>query len=89
MAEKFKLDEIRVRLVPGEALYGDQPIDSARKAVELLSGMMAELDREEVVVLNLDTKLRPVSFHVASIGDRSQCNQIFLHPGFCSKSASD
>ena len=72
MAEKYQLDEIRVRLVPGEPLYSSEPVDSARKAVELLSGMMAELDREEVVVLNLDTKLRPVSFHVASIGDRKQ-----------------
>ena len=72
MAEKFKLDEIRVRLVPGDPLYSSEPIDSASKAVDLLSEVMSQLDREEVVVLNLDTKLKPLSFHVASIGDRKQ-----------------
>ena len=43
-------------------------IDTPEKAVSVLAPVLAELDREEVCVVNLDGKGRPINFNVVSIG---------------------
>ena len=43
-------------------------IDTPDKAVSVLAPVLAELDREEVCVVNLDGKGRPINFNVVSIG---------------------
>ena len=43
-------------------------IDTPDKAVSVLAPVLAGLDREEVCVVNLDGKGRPINFNVVSIG---------------------
>ena len=48
-----------------------------------------EWEKGRNLTVNMDTRLRPLNFNIVSVGGLNACNQIFLHPGFCSKSASD
>lgn len=70
MAE-YELKEIKVRLKPeaGESLLSNKVIDSPDDVVKLMQGYLGDLDRENLVVVNLDTQNRPLSYHVVSIGD--------------------
>ena len=74
MAE-YELKEIKVRLKSedGESLLSDEIIDSPDDVVKLMQGYLGDLDRENLVVVNLDTQNRPLSYHVVSVGsvDRS------------------
>ncbi|MBR3189094.1 MAG: hypothetical protein IKF59_13850 [Lachnospiraceae bacterium] len=81
--------EVRLKLSDAAPVYSDRPLDSPESAVDAVAKVLAGMDREYVCVVNLDTQLRPLGFNVVSIGGLDACNQIFLHPGFCSKSASD
>jgi len=82
------LPVVRVRLEQ-DRVIGQEPVNTQHKAVEYIIREFADLDREVFMILNLDTYCRPINLNVVSMGTLSQCNQIFLHPGFCSKSASD
>lgn len=46
----------------------EKKIDTPEKAVSVLAPVLAELDREEVCVVNLDGKGHPINFSVVSIG---------------------
>ena len=74
MAE-YEMKEIKVRLKSedGESLLSDEIIDSQVDLVKLMQGYLGDLDRENLVVVNLDTQNRPLSYHVVSVGsvDRS------------------
>jgi len=79
---------VRVRLET-DRVIGGEPVDTQNKAVEYIIREFADLDREVFLILNLDTACRPININIISMGTLNQSNQIFLHPGFCSKSASD
>lgn len=65
---------VRLRLQDGPAYYSNHPIDNVHDAVDILKDVLKELDREWVIVVNLDTKLKPVNFSIVSIG--SLCESI-------------
>ena len=67
----YELKEIKVRLKPedGESLLSNEIIDSPDAVIKLMQGYLDNLDREKLVVVNLDTQNRPLSYHVVSIGD--------------------
>ena len=71
----FRLKEAEVRLYVREkdGWFSDEPVNTPAAAVRLMSSVLAELDREVVCAVNLDTKLRPISCSIISIGaiDRS------------------
>ena len=81
---RYELKEIVLRLEEGRSLYSDRAISNSEAAGELM-----QHDREVLCVVNLNTKMKPINFNIVSVGNLTQSNQIFLHPGFCSKSASD
>ena len=58
MSEK-KLEQVnvRLRLVDGNGLYSDEQIKTPEDAVRVMAEAMAELDREELCVVNMDSKL--------------------------------
>ena len=87
--KQYKLREVRIRLEEGRALFSDQPMSNPEAALDVMRRELSGYDREVLCVVNLNSRLQPINFHVVSIGDLNQSNQIFLHPGFCSKSASD
>ena len=66
----YELREAKTRLVMEEhaGLYSDAPVRTAEKAVELLKKAMETNDREYLVVLNLDTGMHPLNYHIVSIG---------------------
>ena len=84
--EKYALTQVEIRLKVKESdpLYSPNPIDSAEKAVKLLSEFMKDLDRECVYVINCDTKMKPISYTMAAMGG---INYAPLDPGNIYKSA--
>lgn len=60
--------EVRLRLAEAMPLYSEEQISTATKAVEIMALALKELDREEVLVVNFDSKNHPINFHVVSIG---------------------
>ena len=67
----YELKEIKVRLKPeaGESLLSNEVISSPDDVIKLMQGYIGDLDREKLIVVNLDTQNRPLSYHVVSIGD--------------------
>ena len=64
----FKQVEVRLYLKEGETLYSPEPISSPVSAINVLSELMKDLDREMVAVVNLDAKNRPMNYNIVSIG---------------------
>lgn len=71
MREELKNVEVRLKLTEGNGLYSSEPIDGAETAVSVMAEAMAGLDREEVCVVNMDSKGHPINFNVVSIGSLS------------------
>lgn len=68
MSEELKKVEVRLKLTEGNGLYSSESIDGAETAVRVMAEAMAGLDREEVCVVNMDSKGHPINFNVVSIG---------------------
>lgn len=64
----YVLPEARIMLKEGEALYSTECINTPDLAVKTVQKFMQYLDREYVVVINLDTALHPINFSIISIG---------------------
>lgn len=63
-----ELEVVNVRLVKEPSLISEKPIGSPNDAVELVTKLISQFDREVVCVLNLATDGKPISMNVASIG---------------------
>lgn len=72
MSEELKKVEVRLKLTEGNGLYSSESIDGAETAVRVMAEAMAGLDREEVCVVNMDSKGHPINFNVVSIGSLNQ-----------------
>lgn len=68
MSHELKQVDVRLKLIDKESVFSRETIDTPEKAVSVLAPVLAELDREEVCVVNLDGKGRPINFSVVSIG---------------------
>ena len=69
---ELKQVQVRLRLQEAEPLYSTEPITDSDKAVEIMAKALAEMDREYVCVVNLDTRKQPINFNIVSIGDLDQ-----------------
>ena len=67
MSDELKQVDVRLKLVEGNGLYSDKPITNPQEAISVMADVMAGLDREEVCVINLDSKGHPINFNVVSI----------------------
>jgi len=67
----YELKEVDVRLVlrEGTSLYSTERLSDPKKVVQVMREAMKDFDREMVCVVNLDAKMRPINYHVVSIGD--------------------
>ncbi len=70
--KKYKLKEVCVRLAEGHPLYSDRPLSSPEAALDVMRKEMSQFDREYLCVVNLNTKLQPINFHVVSVGELNQ-----------------
>ena len=68
---ELKQVQVRLRLSEAGSLYSSKEITSDVRAAEVMSDVLAQMDREYVCVVNLDTKNRPINFNVVGIGDIS------------------
>lgn len=66
------IKEARVMLKEGLSLFSPEPINTASDAVAVMRDVLRRLDREAVMILNLDIKGRPMSYNCVSIGSRNQ-----------------
>ncbi len=64
----FKLDVVSIRLVKDAPVLSKTKITTPENAVEVLGGVMADLDREVVAVINLKTDGTPLNVNFASVG---------------------
>ena len=74
--KKYELKQVSVRLKLCEEtpLYSTEPINTPRKAVEVLKDLMRQLDRECVIILNLDTAGSAINYTLASLGGLGACS---------------
>lgn len=68
MKHELKQVDVRLKLVDKEGVFSMESIDTPAKAVSIMAPILAELDREEVCVVNLDGKNHPINFNIVSIG---------------------
>ena len=68
MNHELKQVDVRLKLVDKEGVFSMESIDTPAKAVSIMAPILAELDREEVCVVNLDGKNHPINFNIVSIG---------------------
>ncbi len=65
----FKLDQVSVRLKQETPLYSDKVIETAEDALKIVGQeLMANLDREQICIINLNTQNNPINFSIASVG---------------------
>ena len=72
MQYELKPVQVRLRLAEAEPLYSTEPITDSDRAVNVMARALAEMDREYVCVVNLDTQRHPINFNIVSIGDIDQ-----------------
>ena len=77
----YALQEVRIRLTEGQALYSKYQISTPRDAIDIMREELAGYDREVVCIVNLNTRnqpitrsvldpsLKPVNFNIVSIGN--------------------
>ena len=68
--EKYKLSkvEVRLKLTKNRGLYSTEPITTPSAAVKVMAEAMAQLDREYVCVVNLNSQAQPINYNIVSIG---------------------
>ena len=68
----YRLREVRIRLEEGRSLYSDRPMSDPMAAIDVMRRELSGYDRELLCVVNLNSRLQPINFHVVSVGDLSQ-----------------
>ena len=68
MEKKFRLNNVSVRLVKERAMLSETPLTTPETAVKVMGDYLKEMDREVLMLLNLDCKLKPISCSVVSVG---------------------
>lgn len=66
--KQYELPAASVRLVKEAALLSDTPINTPVLASRLVGEWLAEMDREVLCVINVNSKLVPINYSVVSIG---------------------
>ncbi len=73
-----RVDIVSIKLVRhSSVLYSPRKISSPRDAVSLIKEFLDELDREEFLVITLDSKHQPTSINICAIGTINNC---LVHP---------
>ena len=74
MAQEYELKQVKVRLRLAEEdpIYSTEQITSPDKAADVMSKVLAQMDREYCCVVNIDAGGHPINFNVVSMGDVNQ-----------------
>ena len=68
MSDGLKRVDVRIKLVENE-VYGRGKVTKPKDAVRVVADILAELDREQLCVVNLDGAGHPINYNIVSIGD--------------------
>lgn len=71
-------------MVKEPPLYSSEPVKRPSDAVRLVRELLQSYDREAVVIVNLDTRAKPINFNIVSVGT---LNASLAHPREIMKSA--
>jgi len=75
---KKRIDIVSLKMIKdGSIMYGQRRISSPEDAVELINLLIGDSDREQLVVIAVDTKHQPTAINVCSIGT---LNMSIVHP---------
>lgn len=73
----MKLSLVQLKIVKESTIEYNQALSSPEAAFEMLRGLIGDSDREQGVVICLDSKNRPTSIQVVSTGS---INASIMHP---------
>lgn len=65
---QLKAVDVRLKLMDGPTYYSQTPISTPADAAQVMRDVLKGLDREWLVVVNMDSHLKPVNVNVVSIG---------------------
>lgn len=65
---RYKFPEVYIQLAERTVLYSEEPVNTPRKAGEMMACMLSTMDREYLCVVNLNARLQPINFNIVSIG---------------------
>ncbi|MBE6005362.1 MAG: hypothetical protein E7232_15030 [Lachnospiraceae bacterium] len=68
MNEKYSLDQVAIRMVRMPPLMSNVPVTNPEDAIRLINDTLKEFDRETLVVVNLQSDLRPINMNFVSMG---------------------
>lgn len=74
---KYELERVSVRLVKDSPVLSDRKIKSPADAIAVLQGVLQELDRELMCIINLKTDGTPINCNFVTSGT---INQTIAHP---------
>ncbi len=82
----YQLPEVRIRLAEGpDTLYSHEQLSTPKDAAHIIGEtLLKDMDREILVAVSLDTKLRPINYSIVSVGTLSESA---AHPREILKSA--
>ena len=83
-SKPYKLPKVAIRMVKEPPLYSTEPVNRPSDAVRLVRELLQSYDREAVVIVNLDTRAKPINFNIVSVGT---INASLAHPREIMKSA--
>ena len=83
-SKPYKLPKVAIRMVKEPPLYSSKPVNRPSDAVRLVRELLQSYDREAVVIVNLDTRAKPINFNIVSVGTLSAS---LAHPREIMKSA--
>ena len=66
--ERYPLKEVCIRITKGRSLYSDRPISTPQEAVAVMQKELSQYDREVICVVNVNSQLQPINYHVVSVG---------------------
>lgn len=67
-----KINRVAIRLVQESPLVSEEYLSSPEKAAEVVGDYIRNMDREVLCTINLNAKLQPINFNIASIGTVNQ-----------------
>lgn len=91
MKNDFQLERVSVRLVKDAPIYSENKIDSPQQAVNLVGGLLCEMDRELTCVINLKANGIPINCSFTSVGTLNAsltCPRELLKASILSNAAS-
>ena len=80
----YELKSVKIKIKETEPLLSNTPVNTPKEAVKLIGKEMEDLDREVLMVVNLQSDLRPINVNLVAVG---VLDSALVHPREVFKSA--